>query len=98
MQTTSHHLVVTNTLEAAREALQDQPDLILIDLVLNKAKSGFVFAQELRNQGYTQPIVAVTGLALPGDLERCYQVGFTDVLTKPYAIMQLAALVGKYTD
>ena len=98
MKTTSHHLVISHTLEEARDALQEAPDLILVDLVLHKAKLGYGFAQELRDQGYTQPIVAVTGLALAPDIERCYQVGFTDVLTKPYAIKQLAAIVGKYTE
>src|ERR1700690_1273110 len=86
MQTTSHQLVVSRNINEARDAMQSAPDLILVDVMLNKIKAGYEFARELRKQGYTHPLIAVTGLALPQDIESCYQAGFTEVLTKPYSI------------
>ncbi len=92
-----HEGVFVADLEAAREALQTlSPDLILIDVVLNSNRVGDEFVQELRAQGYTQPIIAVTALALPKDIQQCLDAGFTEVLTKPYEISQLAAIFAKY--
>ena len=98
MQTTPHQLIVSRNLAEARIALQSDPHLILIDLMLNKSKTGYQFARELRDQGYSRPLIAVTGLALPNEIEQCYEVGFTEVLTKPYAIKELAALVQRYAE
>src|SRR5260221_10975023 len=89
MKTTSHHLVITHTLEEARDALQEAPDLILVDLVLHKAKSGYGFAQELRNQGYTQPIVAVSCIALPPDIWQCYHGGFAEGFAEHFPLHQI---------
>jgi two-component system capsular synthesis sensor histidine kinase RcsC len=98
MGTTSHHLITVPTIEAARQALDDPPDLILMDILLDKTRSGYDFARELRRDGYMQPIIAVTALALPKDIELCYQSGFTDVLAKPYELKHLAALLRKYVS
>jgi CheY-like chemotaxis protein len=93
---TNHELILTANLEDARAALKSEPDLILVDLVINQARSGYLFIQELRENGYNQPIIAITGLALPQDLQYCYSVGATAVLTKPYAINELAEIFDKY--
>lgn len=98
LQLTPHQFVITSTLQEAQTAMQSGPDLILVDILLNHSKSGYAFVRELREQGCTKPIIAVTGLGLVRDIEQCYEVGFTDVLVKPYAIKQLAELVNKYEN
>jgi CheY-like chemotaxis protein len=93
---TPHELVVVRTAEEARAALDVSPDLFLVDILLNKTRQGYDFISELRDAGYDQPIIAITGLALPPDIERCYEVGVTDILTKPYTVTQLADLLNRY--
>jgi CheY-like chemotaxis protein len=93
---TPHELVIATTLDAARQALQNNPDLILLDVVLNDTKSGYGFVRELRTQHFTHPIIAVTALALPKDIEQCYEAGFTAVLVKPFELKHLAALLAQY--
>jgi CheY-like chemotaxis protein len=91
-----HELLLVNNLEDAQPFLQGSLDLILVDVLLQKDRAGYRFTQDLRASGYSQPIIAVTGLALPEDIQRCYDVGFTDVLIKPFAINQLVDLFAKY--
>src|SRR5258708_39082630 len=92
-----HEGVFVADVEEARKVLKDlSPDLILVDVVLNNSRVGDLFVQELRAQGYTQPIIAITALALPTDVQQCLDAGFTEVLTKPYEISQLAALFARY--
>jgi CheY-like chemotaxis protein len=96
IQTTQHRLIITASLDEAHQAFEKQVDLVLIDIMLHDRKVGYSFVQELRDQGFDKPVVAITGLAMPRDIEKCYQAGFTDVLTKPYAIKELAAMFSKY--
>jgi CheY-like chemotaxis protein len=96
VQSTEHELVTASTIQEAKDSMDSEPGLILVDILLNRTRQGYDFVSELRAQGYTAPIIAVTGLALPLEIEHCYRVGFTDVLTKPYAVRQLADLLQKY--
>ena len=75
----------------------DSPDLILVDVMLGRTKDGFQFTRQIREQGFEQPIVAITALATARDLEECHQAGFNQVLTKPYTINQLADVIAQYT-
>ncbi len=81
----NHALVVTDSIH-----------LILVDMSIHQSRIGYDFVREIRTQGFTKPIVAVTGLTLAPDVERCYEVGCDEVLTKPYTINQLAELFSRY--
>jgi DNA-binding response OmpR family regulator len=96
IQTTKHRLIITASVEEAYRAFDTEVDLVLLDIMLQDTKAGYSFVQELRNQGYEKPVVAITGLAMASDIEKCYRAGFTDVLTKPYAIKELVAMFSKY--
>jgi two-component system, sensor histidine kinase len=98
IEVTTHEIVVVSSIPDARSALDNPVDLILVDVLLNKSRSGYDFVRELRTQGLTQPIIAITGLAFEADIQRCYTVGCNEVLTKPYAIKQLAELLDKYSS
>lgn len=93
-----HRLDLVATTPDIDSVLQEQPDLILLDIVLNQARLGFQFVRALREQGYAQPIVAITGLTLPADIEECYAAGCDCILKKPYTIEELAELLSKYTS
>ncbi len=68
-------------------------DMILVDIVLRYKREGLAIPLRLREQGYENPIVAVTALTTPNDREQCEEAGFSTILTKPYTIDQLAAIV-----
>jgi CheY-like chemotaxis protein len=96
LRSTQHELLIATNVDDAWQALAQQPDLVLVDMLINQSRQGFDFVQHARDRGYAQPVVAITGLSLPTDLERCYAVGCTEVLQKPYTIHQLAATLNRY--
>jgi CheY-like chemotaxis protein len=91
-----HSIVLATQKQDVEVALLQNPDLILMDIVLWYSREGHNIARSLRQRGYTQPIVAVTGLATRRDQDDCRRAGFTEVLTKPYTINQLAAVIDRY--
>ncbi len=97
LNTTSHHLTIVDNIQEARGKFADQPDLILVDLLIGHARDGYKLAQEFRAQGYKKPLVAVTALSTPKDVQDCRSAGFDFVLHKPFGIEQLADVIEKYT-
>jgi CheY-like chemotaxis protein len=73
------------------------PDLILLDIML-PGINGVEVMQRLRNSPLMQdvPIVAVTALATQGDRDRLLQAGFTDYISKPYLLADIAVMLGRY--
>jgi CheY-like chemotaxis protein len=65
-------------------AVQNTPDLILLDIQL-PGMDGYTVAEELRrNQTISNiPIVAVTSYAMTGDRERILESGCTGYIEKP---------------
>ncbi len=92
-----HHLVLVAHSAEFQDAVASEPDLILVDLLLDNAREGYTIARELRSQGNTRPIIAVTALATPNDQSECRRAGFTDILMKPYTIRQLEDVINRYT-
>jgi CheY-like chemotaxis protein len=76
--------------EAIREAYENKPDLILLDIdmpVLN----GFAVVRRLRqDQHFGEiPIIAITGLSSREDREKAYDAGFNAFLRKPFNLSNL---------
>lgn len=95
-QSARHRLTVASSLQEAQAALAEEPDLILVDVMLGNTRDGYKFTRDMRQGGFTRPMVAVTALATARDLEDCRQAGFDHVLTKPYTINQLAEVIEHY--
>ena len=59
-----------------------RPDLILLDVMM-PVMDGFETCQRLRQQGAREPIIMLTGLEDTESIEKAYERGATDFITKP---------------
>jgi CheY-like chemotaxis protein len=91
-------MTVARNIRDAKAALAQNPDLILVDILLDQSRQGYQFVKDLRTNGYRQPIIAVTGLSLPTDMEECRRAGCDEVIVKPYNITLLAQTIERYTS
>jgi CheY-like chemotaxis protein len=96
INTTPHQLQTAQTVGEAATAMAGQPDLVLLDIMLGNTRAGFDLLRDARQAGFTQPMVAVTGLSTPEDVQNCLTAGFDNVLTKPFSILQLAEIIKTY--
>ena len=80
--------------EAIEKADEFLPDLILMDIQM-PVMNGLEAIRHLRQDPrFTKtPIMALTALAMPGDLERCLEAGATDYVTKPVSIKELLSKI-----
>ena len=83
--------------EAITLCRQLQPDVVVMDVRM-PGMSGDDAARQLRAQGFTAPIIALTGNADPVERAVSLQAGFSDYLVKPvsrqglYEALQAAGL------
>ncbi len=75
-------------------ALQEQPDLILMDMSL-PVMDGWEATRTIRNSpaGKDVPIIALTAHAIAGDRERCLEAGCNDYESKPVKFPNLVAKI-----
>jgi len=87
--------LVENGREACNVATESRPQLVFMDLQM-PVMNGYEAAAELRKMGLVCPIVAVTASALKGELERCQAAGMNGILTKPFKLETLDAVIHSY--
>lgn len=75
--------LVTNGEEALRKARELKPDIMLLDIVL-PGKNGFEVLEELRaeEQFKTLPVIIISNLSQPQDIERAKKLGVSEYLVK----------------
>lgn len=73
-------------------ALNQKPDLILLDIMLPKL-SGLDVCQQLRKQGVEIPIIMLTARGQEIDKVVGLEVGADDYVTKPFGVKELMARV-----
>lgn len=80
--------------EAVGAVENEQPDLILLDVMMPRM-SGFQVCAKLKGDPATReiPIVMVTALNEVGDVERAVESGADDFLTKPVHKLELVTRV-----
>ena len=86
--------VVRNGQDAINHILTQKPDLILMDIQL-PGMDGLQTTRHIRGLPEHQitPIIATTGLAMPGDKERCLEAGVTEYLSKPISLKKLVKVM-----
>jgi DNA-binding response OmpR family regulator len=78
--------------EGIQLAIDNAPDIVLLDVTL-PGINGFDVCRDLRRQGFTAPIIMVTGRAEEVDRVVGLEIGADDYLTKPFGRRELAARI-----
>ena len=74
------------------EALREQPDLVLLDIML-PGMNGLDVCRELRRKGFEAPIIMLTAKAEELDRVVGLEIGADDYVTKPFGIRELLARI-----
>jgi two-component system, cell cycle response regulator DivK len=86
--------IAKNGVEAVELAGSENPDLIIMDIMLPKM-NGIDATVQIRNNPKTRsiPILAATAKAMPGDREKCLSAGFDGYLAKPFTHVELGLAI-----
>lgn len=94
------HLLTAHTPSLGIElARVRRPDLVLLDINMPEM-DGFAVLQTLKSDKELcdLPVLAVTANAMPRDVERGKQAGFSDYVTKPIHVVNFLQLVESYLN
>lgn len=80
----------SNGLEGLRKALQETPDLIILDIMLPE-KGGLEICRELRQKNIGIPIIMLTAKGEEIDKVVGLEIGADDYITKPFSVRELLA-------
>jgi DNA-binding response OmpR family regulator len=75
-----------------QKAVEEKPDLILLDIMLPRL-DGFAVCAELRRLGHQVPVLMLTAKGQVEDRVRGLDVGADDYLVKPFSTQELLARV-----
>ena len=76
--------------EGLNTALNEKPDLILLDIMLPKI-NGYEICRLLRKEKLTMPIIMLTAKGEESDIVLGLNLGADDYVTKPFSIKELLA-------
>jgi CheY-like chemotaxis protein len=89
--------VAKNGIEAIKKIKTNRFDMVLMDMempVMNGYQATAIIRQQLKNN---IPIIALTAHTLPGEMEKCLQLGMNDYIVKPINADQLFNSIYKLT-
>ena len=79
--------------EQGFESASTEPfDLLILDVMLPR-KSGFEVCRDLREQGFSMPILMLTARGQTADKVQGLKIGADDYLTKPFDMLELLARI-----
>lgn len=85
-------LVAADGEEAVTKAKNERPDLILLDVMMPK-KDGLQACKEIRDAGFTVPILMLTARGQEIDIVRGLEAGADDYITKPFGVREMLARI-----
>ena len=68
---------------------QSPPDALILDVKLGEL-SGIEVLRQVRRDRPGLPVVLITGHAVPDQLDEARRLGVTDIVEKPFALVQLS--------
>jgi DNA-binding response OmpR family regulator len=83
-------VVATDGEEGLRKAVTEDPDLILLDVMLPRL-SGLDVCRRVRRRGITAPIIMLTARGEETDKVVGLEIGADDYITKPFGVKELMA-------
>ncbi|MDM8554740.1 PAS domain S-box protein [Desulfococcaceae bacterium HSG7] len=93
-----------NGFQAVQMTFEEKPDLILMDIQM-PVMDGLKAIKEIRSreielrsqapksESKRIPIIALTALAMPGDKEKCLEIGADEYISKPAGLKMLAGMI-----
>ncbi|MEM6283730.1 MAG: response regulator [Chloroflexota bacterium] len=80
-----------------QKAVEDTPDLILMDLSLPRM-DGWTATRHIKSTPQTEaiPVIALTAHAMVGDRERALEAGCDDYVSKPINLRELAGKLSSF--
>jgi Signal transduction histidine kinase len=87
-------IVARDGLETIAKAEESNPELILMDIQMPVMNGLDAIARLRANPRFLSvPIIALTALAMPGDRERCLQMGASEYMSKPVSLKILVRTI-----
>ena len=87
-----HTLEAYDGEDGLQKAVSENPDLILLDVMLPKM-NGFVVCKSLRSRGSNVPVIILTAREEESDKVLGLEIGADDYITKPFSMRELVARV-----
>jgi len=80
--------------EGVEKAVSELPDVIIMDMLMPRM-DGYEATRLIRQNPRTQaiPVLAATGKAMPGDMEKCMAAGCNGYIAKPFTHRELGAAI-----
>lgn len=92
LQSEGYEVIVAGNLQKAKEALQQDIDLVLLDVMLPDG-NGYSLCKEIREQGNVVPIIFLTAVAEEANIVQGLEIGGDDYVTKPYRVKELLSRI-----
>ncbi|PVH24346.1 response regulator transcription factor [Sphingobacterium corticibacter] len=93
LQTENYQVLqIGNGLDAEKEILAKQPDIVLLDWML-PGKEGIEVCQSVRKAGFENIIIMMTAKSQDVDKIDAYSYGVSDYITKPFNMDVLVAMI-----
>ena len=93
------HISANTSGDAINLAINEKPDLILLDMVMPDM-DGMEVTRRLKNNSFTRhiSIVAVTGLTLPEHQQAIKEAGCDDYICKPFSIEEVESKIASFLN
>ncbi|NOR44903.1 MAG: redox-sensing transcriptional repressor Rex [Candidatus Delongbacteria bacterium] len=86
-----------NSIEGLEKVKKDNPDLVILDIMMEKSDSGFIFLNELKEQNIDVPVILSSSIAkATSNLLDVSQLNIKMIMQKPVDLDELLNLVKKH--
>lgn len=92
LQSEGYEVIFADTLQKAREYMDDSFSLILLDVMLPDG-NGYIFCKEVRQKGMDVPIIFLTAVSEEANIVQGLELGADDYVAKPYRVKELLSRI-----